>query len=313
MIRGSLHGASCDDGVVGTGGGRAVRARRPRHAGAGARQPAPPLPPPINQIDRSAPQELRLAVDRPGQHGRPRGRHRGRREQSLDHLRRLRDRRHLEDRQQRHDVDADLRRVSGLVDRRHRDRAVQPRRHLRRHRRAEQPPELVVRRAASTSRSTAARRSSTSASKETQSIGRIVVHPKDPNIAYVAAVGHLFGPNPERGLYKTTDGGKTWTNTKFIDNDTGFTDVVMDPSNPNVLYRGLVPAPADAVGLQRRRPGQRHLEDDRRRQEVDEADGQRPSRQSDHRPHRPRHRALQADRRSMRRSKSDRAAAPAPA
>jgi len=45
--------------------------------------------------------------------------------------------------------------------------------------------------------------------KETQSIGRVVVHPKDPIIAYVAAVGHLFGPNPERGLYKTTDGGKT--------------------------------------------------------------------------------------------------------
>jgi photosystem II stability/assembly factor-like uncharacterized protein len=72
--------------------------------------------------------------------------------------------------------------------------------------------------------------------KETQSIARIVVHPKDPNIAYVAVVGHLFGPNKERGLYKTTDGGKTWTNTKFIDEDTGFTDVVLDPSNPNVLY-----------------------------------------------------------------------------
>ena len=80
--------------------------------------------------------------------------------------------------------------------------------------------------------------------KETQSIGRVVVHPKDPNIVYVAAVGHLFGPNPERGLYKTTDGGKTWTNTKFIDNDTGFTDVVMDPSNANVLI---------AASYQRRR------------------------------------------------------------
>jgi photosystem II stability/assembly factor-like uncharacterized protein len=80
--------------------------------------------------------------------------------------------------------------------------------------------------------------------KETQSIARVVVHPKDPNTAYVAAVGHLFGPNPERGLYKTTDGGDTWTNTKFIDNDTGFTDVVMDPSNPNVLY---------AASYQRRR------------------------------------------------------------
>jgi photosystem II stability/assembly factor-like uncharacterized protein len=80
--------------------------------------------------------------------------------------------------------------------------------------------------------------------KETQSIGRVVVHPKDPNIVYVAAVGHLFGPNPERGLYKTTDGGKTWTNTKFIDNDTGFTDVIMDPSNPSVLI---------AASYQRRR------------------------------------------------------------
>ncbi len=80
--------------------------------------------------------------------------------------------------------------------------------------------------------------------KETQSIGRIVVHPKDPNIAYVAAVGHLFGPNKERGLFKTTDGGKTWTNTKFIDEDTGFTDVVMDPSNPNTLI---------AASYQRRR------------------------------------------------------------
>jgi photosystem II stability/assembly factor-like uncharacterized protein len=72
--------------------------------------------------------------------------------------------------------------------------------------------------------------------KDTQSIGRIVVHPTDPNIAYVAAVGHLFGPNKERGLYKTTDGGKTWTNTKFIDEHTGFSDVVMHPKNPNVLF-----------------------------------------------------------------------------
>jgi photosystem II stability/assembly factor-like uncharacterized protein len=80
--------------------------------------------------------------------------------------------------------------------------------------------------------------------KDTQSIGRIVVHPRDPDIVYVAAVGHLFGPNPERGLYKTIDGGETWINTKFIDENTGFTDVVMDPSNPNVLF---------AASYQRRR------------------------------------------------------------
>ena len=80
--------------------------------------------------------------------------------------------------------------------------------------------------------------------KETQSIARVVVHPKDANTVYVAAIGHLFGPNPERGVYKSTDGGKTWNNTKFIDPDTGFTDLVMDPSNPNVLY---------AASYQRRR------------------------------------------------------------
>src|SRR4051812_19970103 len=80
--------------------------------------------------------------------------------------------------------------------------------------------------------------------ENTQTIARIVVHPKDPNIAYVAVPGHLFGPNQERGLYKTTDGGKTWTNTKFIDENTGFTDVVMDPGNPNVLV---------AASYQRRR------------------------------------------------------------
>jgi photosystem II stability/assembly factor-like uncharacterized protein len=80
--------------------------------------------------------------------------------------------------------------------------------------------------------------------EHTQSIGRIVVHPRDPDIVYVAAVGHLFGPNPERGLYKTSDGGQTWTNTKFLDENTGFTDVAMDPSNPNVLF---------AASYQRRR------------------------------------------------------------
>jgi photosystem II stability/assembly factor-like uncharacterized protein len=80
--------------------------------------------------------------------------------------------------------------------------------------------------------------------KETQSIARIVVHPKDANTAYAAVIGHLFGPNKERGLYKTTDGGANWTNTKFIDEDTGFTDVVLDPVNPNILY---------AASYQRRR------------------------------------------------------------
>jgi photosystem II stability/assembly factor-like uncharacterized protein len=72
--------------------------------------------------------------------------------------------------------------------------------------------------------------------EDTQSIGRVVVDPTNPNVVYVAAVGHLFGPNAERGLYKSVDGGKTWKKSKFIDNDTGFNDVAIDWSNPKVLY-----------------------------------------------------------------------------
>jgi hypothetical protein len=72
--------------------------------------------------------------------------------------------------------------------------------------------------------------------EETQSIGRVVVDPTDPKTVYVAAAGHLFAPNEERGLYKSTDGGKTWKKSKYIDPDTGFIDVAIDPSNPKILY-----------------------------------------------------------------------------
>ncbi|HET7584175.1 MAG TPA: hypothetical protein VFK13_04665 [Gemmatimonadaceae bacterium] len=71
---------------------------------------------------------------------------------------------------------------------------------------------------------------------ETQQIARIVVHPTNPNIVYVAALGHLWGPNKERGLYKTTDGGKSWQLAKYIDERTGFVDVALDPSNPNIVW-----------------------------------------------------------------------------
>ncbi len=72
--------------------------------------------------------------------------------------------------------------------------------------------------------------------EKTQHIGRIVVHPTNPNIVYVAALGAQWASNPERGLYKTVDGGKTWTMSKFISDKAGFVDIAMDPRDPNTLY-----------------------------------------------------------------------------
>jgi len=72
--------------------------------------------------------------------------------------------------------------------------------------------------------------------EKTQQIGRIIVHPTNPDIVYVAALGHAWDANPERGLYKTTDGGKSWQLIKFVSDKAGFVDVAMDPSNPDVLY-----------------------------------------------------------------------------
>jgi photosystem II stability/assembly factor-like uncharacterized protein len=71
--------------------------------------------------------------------------------------------------------------------------------------------------------------------KQTFQIGRIAIHPTDPNIVYVGALGRLYGPNPARGLFKTVDGGRTWEKVLFIDENTGVIDVQMDPSNPESL------------------------------------------------------------------------------
>lgn len=71
---------------------------------------------------------------------------------------------------------------------------------------------------------------------ETHHIGRIVLHPDDPNTAWVAALGHLYSFNEERGVYKTTDGGQTWEKTLFVDDTTGVVDLVIDPNDPDVLY-----------------------------------------------------------------------------
>ncbi|HEY3934563.1 MAG TPA: glycosyl hydrolase [Gemmatimonadales bacterium] len=75
--------------------------------------------------------------------------------------------------------------------------------------------------------------------KETQYISRVVIHPTNPDIVYIGALGHVFGPNADRGVFRTRDGGKTWKKILFRNDSTGVADLVMDPSNPDVLYAGF--------------------------------------------------------------------------
>lgn len=79
---------------------------------------------------------------------------------------------------------------------------------------------------------------------ESRHIGRIALHPADPDIAYVAAMGNLWGPNHDRGLYRTRDKGNSWTRILFVDENTGVVDVALDPDDPQIVY---------AAAYQRRR------------------------------------------------------------
>ncbi len=72
--------------------------------------------------------------------------------------------------------------------------------------------------------------------EETRHIGKVEIHPSDPDVAYVAALGNLWAPSQERGVFRTTDGGETWEKVLFVDEHTGAVDLVMDPSDPDVLY-----------------------------------------------------------------------------
>ena len=75
--------------------------------------------------------------------------------------------------------------------------------------------------------------------RDTGRIGRIVIDPRDANVVFVAAMGHSYGPQPDRGLFKTIDGGKTWQKVLFVDENTGCSDVAMDPGNPRILFAGM--------------------------------------------------------------------------
>jgi photosystem II stability/assembly factor-like uncharacterized protein len=74
---------------------------------------------------------------------------------------------------------------------------------------------------------------------DTRQIADIVVHPSNPDLVYVGALGHVWAPNPERGVFRSKDGGKTWEKILFRNDSTGIVDLVMDPNNPSVLYAGF--------------------------------------------------------------------------
>ena len=74
---------------------------------------------------------------------------------------------------------------------------------------------------------------------ESEHINRIMVHPRNEDVVYVAALGHIFGPNPERGVYRTLDGGETWELVLFVSERTGAIDLVMHPENPRILYAAM--------------------------------------------------------------------------
>lgn len=87
-------------------------------------------------------------------------------------------------------------------------------------------------------RSTDAGRTWTHVWRQKGQIGTLAVHPTDPDVAYAAVLGHVFGPNPERGVYRTEDGGVTWKRILEVDEETGASDVALDPGNPRIVFAG---------------------------------------------------------------------------
>src|SRR5438874_1358400 len=91
--------------------------------------------------------------------------------------------------------------------------------------------------------------------RDSRSIGKLIVDPKNADVVFVAALGHPFGPNAERGIFRSTDGGKSWTKVLHKDENTGGIDVVFDPTNPNILFAGLWQARRSPWGMDSGGPG----------------------------------------------------------
>jgi len=91
--------------------------------------------------------------------------------------------------------------------------------------------------------------------KDSRAIGKVIINPTNPDIAFVAALGHPYGPNTERGIFRTTDGGKTWEKVLYKDENTGGIDVAFDPHNPNILFGALWQTRRTSWGLDDGGPG----------------------------------------------------------
>ena len=91
--------------------------------------------------------------------------------------------------------------------------------------------------------------------EKTGRISRVVIDPKNPDIVLVAALGHAYGPQPERGVFRTTDGGTTWQRVLFTDENTGCAHLEMDPNNPKVLFAGMWPLEIHTWGRESGGPG----------------------------------------------------------
>ena len=91
--------------------------------------------------------------------------------------------------------------------------------------------------------------------KDSRAIGKIIINPNNPDIAFVAALGHPYGPNTERGIFRTTDGGKTWEKVLYKDENSGGIDVAFDPHNPNIVFGALWQARRTSWSLEDGGPG----------------------------------------------------------
>ena len=108
--------------------------------------------------------------------------------------------------------------------------------------------------------------------EDTQTIARIRVDPKDPDVVYVAALGHPYGPNAERGVFRSRDGGKTWKKVLFVSDSAGAVDLAMDPEDPGHAVRRHLAGVPDALEDVGRRAPLRAVEDHRRRRPLDRTD-----------------------------------------